>query len=712
MTHTPANILCYGEDRPLPGDPITRLDPTDLSVGRLYVTYAGGDLRYLRAGGVELLRRIYVAVRDRNWGTIPAELSEVHVRQDGPPDGFHITYTARHRGRDADGEIDFEWSADVRGETGDGGLERVTFTMDGVARTGFMTNRIGLCVLHPIRHCAGRPCAVEHTDGSIEHGAFPELVTPHQPFKDIRAITHEPVPGVRVEVRFDGDVFEMEDQRNWTDGSFKTYSRPLERPFPYRVETGERVRQTVTVTVTCDVPERPADPAWTLAVQDRPVGRVPGIGVRLYPGRSLNEVELARVKALNLSHLRVELRPRHFEQLGNAIVKAVRIGAPLEVSVRLSSAADEASIRASSAALGWSAEAIDFLCKHDEEAQLRAIAEQVRKRVASPPPFPLFCRWLILHEQENVTSPRWVELARRILGEVTPGVPIGGGTRFDFVELNRNRPPLGSVDFLSFAVSPQVHATDDLSIMENLEGQAEVVRTARAFAPGVPLSVGPVTLKRGENPAATGPEAEPPVGALPPNVDPRQAGLVGAAWTLGSLKYLAEAGADFVTYYETVGWQGVMEAAAGSPLPDKFRSHPGGVFPLYHVLADVGEFAGGEVLACEWPDPLEVAALALRKGSRMRILLANLTCDTVGLRLPDMPPPGWAIVGLKELSTWNVSEAVTSPEAFRALPIRTPAASRRRSPTPSPAKAETYESMLFRFGILRIDLERVSDEQQ
>ena len=29
-----------------------------------------------------------------------------------------------------------------------------------------------------------------------------------------------------------------------------------------------------------------------------------------------------------------------------------------------------------------------------------------------------------------------------------------------------------------------------------------------------------------------------------------------------------------------------MERAEGSPLPDRFRSLPGGVFPLFHALAE------------------------------------------------------------------------------------------------------------------------------
>jgi hypothetical protein len=33
----------------------------------------------------------------------------------------------------------------------------------------------------------------------------------------------------------------MEDQRNWLDASFKTYSTPQERPKPVAVASGDRV---------------------------------------------------------------------------------------------------------------------------------------------------------------------------------------------------------------------------------------------------------------------------------------------------------------------------------------------------------------------------------------------------------------------------------------------------------------------------------------
>jgi hypothetical protein len=49
--------------------------------------------------------------------------------------------------------------------------------------------------------------------------------------------------------RFSGDLFEMEDQRNWTDASFKTYSTPLSLGYPHHAGVGRRFEQRVVVSV-------------------------------------------------------------------------------------------------------------------------------------------------------------------------------------------------------------------------------------------------------------------------------------------------------------------------------------------------------------------------------------------------------------------------------------------------------------------------------
>ena len=90
---------------------------------------------------------------------------------------------------------------------------------------------------------------IEHTDGSVETVTMPELICPDQPAFAIRALLHEPVDGLGLTCRLEGDTFEMEDQRNWTDASFKTYVRPVALPRPFTISGRERVAQSVTIMI-------------------------------------------------------------------------------------------------------------------------------------------------------------------------------------------------------------------------------------------------------------------------------------------------------------------------------------------------------------------------------------------------------------------------------------------------------------------------------
>ena len=96
-------------------------------------------------------------------------------------------------------------------------------------------------------------------------------------------------------------------------------------------------------------------------------------------------------------------------------------------------------------------------------------------------------------------------------------------------------------------------------------------------------------------------------------MDVRQGSLYGLAWTLGSLKYLAESGVHSITYYETTGWRGVMEQENGAALPHKFFSSASGVYPVYHLFADIAEFAGGWIWPVQSSQPLCLEGLLLEK---------------------------------------------------------------------------------------------------
>jgi hypothetical protein len=171
-------------------------------------------------------------------------------------------------------------------------------------------------------------------------------------------------------------------------------------------------------------------------------------------------------------------------------------------------------------------------------------------------------------------------------------------------------------------------------------------------------------------------------------VDVRQMSLLGAGWTAGSLKYLAESSVHSVTYYETTGWRGVMETDAGSPLPEKFHSLPCAVFPLYHVLVDAGEFAGGEVIPTRSSDTLRADGLALRQGDRMRVIVANLSAEPQRVAVKNLSEQ----VRVRHLDETNVEQAMRSPEGFRAQPGEL-----------RPTSAGTLELSLLPYAAARID---------
>lgn len=154
------NVLYYGKEEPLPAR-------TELRAGPLKLVYEAGDLRYIKLGSQEILRRIYVAIRDRKWDTILPVLSNVQLAVVDDP--FKITYDAENN----QGNTDFFWQGSISGEANG----TVIFKMQGEAHSTFQRNRIGFCVLHPME-CASVVGKIEHVDGAIEECSFPQYIGP------------------------------------------------------------------------------------------------------------------------------------------------------------------------------------------------------------------------------------------------------------------------------------------------------------------------------------------------------------------------------------------------------------------------------------------------------------------------------------------------------------------------------------------------------
>ncbi len=613
--------------RILAGSTIEQPEPLTLCAGPLTLLFDGSGLRYVRLGERELVRRIYFAVRDANWGTVPDQISD--VRTEAQADSFRLEFDVENR----QGEIDFAWHGTITGST----EGRIVFEASGIANTSFRKNRIGFCVLHPLA-CAGMPVEIRHDNGTTRRTEFPRYIAAANPFLNVIGMRHEGQPGIEVELTFEGDVFETEDQRNWIDASYKTFCTPLSRPFPVEVAAGQRINQRIAIELKGTAPRpiaaRPVASGVTLELAAKTVGPLPKLGFVIgTEGEPLSREHIDLLRHLKPAHLRCDLRlnENFAPQLNHAteLIRALNTDTALELALFTS---------------------VD---RGRELNDLLALVDQWKVPIV---------RWIVFPETGWCTTHGLAQVVGRAIRKHHPAAVIGGGTPANFRELNVAPPPAENLDFVTWSLNPQVHATDNASIVETLAAHAATVESARQLCGNLPVVVGPVSLKMQVNPYATSPWPPPlSPGQLLPQVDVRQMSLLGAGWTIGSIKHLAEYGVQAATYYEMVGWKGLMERESGSSLPDQFPSRPGGVFPLYHVFADLAEFVSAQVLHIRSSNPLTVDALAVTRDRQTRILIANFTSSHQTASLPVTA----SSANVRFLDERNVLAAMNSPAAFR-----------------------------------------------
>lgn len=568
MAETPVEL--YGTDAP---PAVSRR----FAFGRLAFELIGGQLRSICVDGAEAVRGIQYLVRDRDWGTLTPAIRDFRVEESGGelrigyradctgPDGDRLTYSARIIASD----------------------DKLDFAVEAEAIDDVTTNRLGFCVLHPAA-LAGAPLRVEHGDGSAEDSCFPELIDPWQPFTDIATLIHRQGE-VTVACRLEGDSFEMEDQRNWSDASFKTYVRPLAKPWPYMVPAGTIDRQSVRLEVTGDT-ARPAQPSGPVELQiGEPIGAMPRIGLVLTPDQTIDH---AALRDSGVQDLLLSFAAHAGHGLAEMRVLADAVdGSPQRKTLECVIAAN-----------GDLDAELQVVAGHVARAglSLDAIAVYPAPDLQSTPPGS---EWPPCPPLADV-----YDAARRAF----PGLPLGGGMYSYFTELNRKRPPLDRIDFVSHATCPIVHAADDLSVMQSLEAIPHILRSARAIVGDMPYRLGPITIGMRQNPYGSRTMPNPGCERVPMAMaDPRQDGRFAAAWTIGYAAATEGAGLDTLTLGALTGPLGV----AGRP--------------VFEAVKALSGLAGRQRLACRSSAPDKIAAVAAGEA----VILANLTADPQTARI-------------------------------------------------------------------------------
>ena len=536
-----------------------------LHCGNLNFQYENGFLRYIKAGNVEVIRMIYFALRDQNWGTIPGKISNEKIEQF--ENHFVVSYEMVFEKR----EINMHWTATIRGNNDN----NVTFEIKGKALDTFKKNRAGFCVLHPIKECVGKKVIIQQADGSRKECRFPDYISPHQPFKNISAMSWEANKNCKVSLQFEGDIFETEDQRNWTDNSFKTYCTPLDVPFPATMNKGEEVIQKISLSVVAaSILEEQIIPISITASEE--IISIPAIGI----GRSSERNEhylkaLELLSSIGFSHYRIDIRlddPDWQSIFNEAVVESERLQAPLEIGLFVND------------------ESLNTL----EVFILRMAKSSIIKQIA-----------LLPANGKCISSAMFRQIHSRLVSRL-PKVLIGAGTDHNFTDLNRSDLNVKKADFVQYSINPQAHAIDNRTLIENMEGQAYTVQTARHRFKK-PVHVSPVTLKMRKNP-----DAVEPTGTHEVPFDERQQTNFTAGWTLGSLKYLIESGASSVTYYEATGKRGIVSD------DDSLNA-----YPLLKVFKNVCSKDIVHARKTKLSHPLSCSALIVGNRQTEFIILAN-----------------------------------------------------------------------------------------
>jgi hypothetical protein len=614
-------------------DPSSKL----LRAGPLSVELEDGGLRYIRFAGIEVLRGIAFLVRDANWGTLSAEIDSLSVEESR--DAFSVAY----RGRCYDGSICLVYDARIRGAV-DGSL---SFETSVICESDVRTNRTGFVVLHPLVGVTGRPAHVVHTDGRETVERFPELISSGQPMFDIRSLSHEIAPGVCATCTMQGDAFEMEDQRNWSDASYKTYIRPLGKPWPYTLTAGSQHEQSVRLTISGTAPAAQASNAASVAVSigADTGGKLPAIGIGIPAEEARHALSAAvPLRGLGPRLLVCQIDARHqldFGVLDAYCELAATTCAPVTLEIIIPGAVAPA----------------------EELAPVSAAVQHAHLRPDAVCVFP--ASDLLSHQpgHEDRAVPPAEEICAAARGAF-PGVRFGGGMASYFTELNRKRPLVELLDFVTHTTCPIVHAADDRSVMETLEALPAIIASASAFSGGRRRRIGPSAIGCRQNPYGAAPfETDGCSRVCLARVDPRQRGLFAAAWTLGYIAAFTRGGVEAIAIGAPTGPFGAIYRRTEYAQPYFDTLDRPAVYPVFHVLAGLAAVSGRPMLHAVSTRPRAVEALAFRAGDGIETWLCNLTAEPVTAKVEGLP----AQLSASVIDAASFAHATTDPDCLDTL---------------------------------------------
>jgi hypothetical protein len=498
-------------------------DATQVTHGGFTLDLAHAAIRNVTYEGTQLIDLLYTSIRPSDWSTLGSDERTEDMQVIGGE--CIITITESLAGA---------MLATTKVILTSGNTFSVDYQLQGLSE--YLINRWGICFCLNTADWMGSTVAASGNSYSLLQNISPQRV--------INGVTQGLFPAseelhiVAPDQRFikavsTGRVLEAEDQRNWTDNTYKIYSGSLSEPRPFITSAGSIWQQSIKFEV--GVPNSKESDLAKIMVQE--IEALPSIGMQFNtdPFLSTDDLEKAFV-LLDIDHLRINAESLTAQKI------------------------------ATTAASGLILEAA--LLSSNTGAALQSEVENLSQRV------PAGSRLLIQRDGREIVEA--ADLPKN--NSLNSYIP---GTDAYLVDLHREKFNFGNS--VSYSMAPTVHSFDTESIFKTLPTQRESIEfVQKNLAPQVFLS--PITFSTRGNPE-TGHSINERIDFASPEMALHVRSIEGAAWTLGSIFSLASAGAFSGSWHELFGEFGVIYSEAGAI---KFS-------PTFHAISALGAHHSHEI---------------------------------------------------------------------------------------------------------------------
>ncbi len=533
-------------------------------------------LRNVELKNMEILKMVSFLVRDKNWNNYDPKVlnSEEYKTKNDINFIFDLQYSDKLQKL----IVKNKYIISER---------KLTFLSEGLFESDFWTNRIGFNLLLPLKGIIGKEVVITKDSKKI-NTKFPLLISPDQPFFKFNKIEYNFNKHYDVIINFKGIDFEMEDQRNWGDASYKIYSGSLLDPFPYKINKGKKFYQEINIHFDKKNTNIKNLDKKIFKISENPSlkFKMPKIGIKI---KKFEEINLVKNLNFNFFYFIKDFEDNKVNKIEQTFNMPIYLVALIDHNKDVKSVV---------------AQIYEYINNNKICLNKLLICPKIYLNSFQP-----------AGEWPNVPNlSKYYTEAKKIF----PDKLIVGGMVTNFTELNRKRPE-DEFDVINFSITPIVHDASDIGVMDTPEDILYILKTLESFSNNKPIHVGPITIGMHHNPYGEKLANNSDNQRLEmAEFDPRHDSLLGISWSVAIFSQLIGKNTKYLTFDSILGHHGILAE-------NNMKR------PLYFFNEILVFFENAKVVPLNFSK--EIYGLALFKNNKKYYLLTNVTNTIIDANL-------------------------------------------------------------------------------